>query len=130
MADDQAYDLERKVLIIDDDPSINELVCMALTNEGYVTYDALSGIRGYRVAKREQPDIIILDIMMPEMDGFEVFRKLKLDPETKRIPVMFLSALTTDDAIQKGLCMGASGYITKPFNLEDLIKKVKEILGQ
>ncbi|MBN1289148.1 MAG: response regulator [Actinobacteria bacterium] len=130
MADHPSEEPERKILIIDDDPSINELVCMALTNEGYYTYDALSGIRGYRLAKKEQPDIIILDVMMPEMDGFEVFRKLRLDPETKRIPVLFLSALTTEDAIQKGLYMGASGYITKPFDLTALIEKVKGILGQ
>lgn len=117
-----------KVLIIDDDPSINKLVKIALTRKGYVVSEALNGMRGCKIAKRELPDVIILDIMIPDIDGFEVFRRIRLDQDTKNIPVLFLSALTTEDAIHKGLFMGAKGYISKPFTPEQLIEAIEEIV--
>lgn len=125
MADERGY----KVLVIDDDPSINKLVQIVLRKEGYIVLEALNGLRGCKIARRERPDLIILDIMIPDIDGFEVFRRIRLDPDTKDIPVLFLSALTTEDAIQRGLCMGAKGYITKPFSNERLIDAIEEILG-
>lgn len=128
MADEPSSSRGCKILVIDDDPSINKLIQIVLEKEGYVVLEALNGLRGCKIAKREMPDLIILDIMIPDIDGFEVYRRIKLDQETKDIPVLFLSALSTENAIQKGLCMGARGYVTKPFSHEHLIKAVKDIL--
>lgn len=119
----------RKVLIVDDDPSISKLLSMALSSEGYEVYEALNGIKGYKVARREKPDVVLLDIMMPEVDGFEVFRRIKLDPTTNGIPVLFVSAKSSEEDVNKGLSMGADGYITKPFAISYLLDKVNEVIG-
>ncbi|MBN1289147.1 MAG: response regulator [Actinobacteria bacterium] len=129
MVPDLQNRVPRKVLIVDDDPSISKLLSIALSSEGYEVYEALNGIKGYKVARREKPDIVLLDIMMPDVDGFEVFRRIKLDPTTNRIPVLFVSAKSSREDVRKGLSMGAEGYITKPFKISCLLDKVNEVVG-
>ena len=117
----------RKVLVVDDDPSISRLIAMALSSNGYEVFEALNGIKGYKVARREKPDVVLLDIMMPDVDGYEVFRRIKLDPTTNEIPIVFVSAKSSDDDVNKGLSMGANAYITKPFEISRLLEKVREL---
>ena len=81
------------------------------------------------MVKSERPDLVLLDIMMPDVDGFEVCRKLKLDPDTCDIPVVFVSAKTGAEHIERGLSLGAQGYITKPFGLQDILDIIEDTIG-
>jgi len=118
-----------KVAVVDDDPEFIKSVTVALEVAGAQVLEAGNGISGYLMIRRESPDVILLDIMMPEMDGFEVCRRLKLDPTTRSIPIIFLTARSGQVHIDMGLSLGAQGYITKPFENEDLIDKIIELTG-
>ena len=118
-----------KIAIIDDDPSMVKVLRIMLTSSGYEVVEATSGTKGFMITKRELPDLVLLDIMMPDVDGFEVCRRLKLDPDTKNIPVIFVSAKTGAEHIEMGLSLGAEGYITKPFELQDILDKIVEVIG-
>lgn len=119
----------KRVAVVDDDPDVIKVLRMILRSSGFEVMEATSGMKGYFLIKRELPDAVLLDIMMPDIDGFEVCRKLKLDPATADIPVIFVSARTGREHIEEGLSLGAQGYITKPFNPEQLISKLKEVVG-
>jgi DNA-binding response OmpR family regulator len=118
-----------RIAVVDDDPGFVRSVKVALEVAGGQVLEAGDGISGYLMIRRENPDVILLDIMMPEMDGFEVCRKMKLDPVTRSIPVIFLTARTGQAHIELGLSLGAQGYITKPFDNEGLIDKIIEVTG-
>jgi len=106
-----------RVLLIEDDPDILKLASMALRFDGrFEVLQAASGKEGLLIAQRESPEIIVLDVMMPEMDGYETLQHLKADPKTRGIPVVFLSARAHEQEAQRGLDMGAVGYLTKPFD--------------
>lgn len=122
--------MEKKytVLIVDDEPDILSLLGLHLKLNGYSVFQANNGKKGLETAFLEKPDIIVLDVMMPEMDGFEVAKKLKENPETNDIPIIFLTARTqTDDKI-KGLMVGADDYMIKPFDFEELELRIKRSL--
>jgi DNA-binding response OmpR family regulator len=121
-------DKKYAVLIVDDEPDIVSLLGLHLKLNGYSVFQANNGLKGLETASLEKPDIIILDVMMPEMDGFEVAKKLKENPETNDIPIIFLTARTqTDDKI-KGLMVGADDYMIKPFDFEELELRIKRTL--
>jgi len=101
---------------------------LILNRAGYEVVEATSGIKGYALIKNELPDLVLLDIMLPDIDGFEVMRKLRLDERTKHIPIVFVSAVTAMEHIERGLSLGAQGYITKPFKPQMLLEKVSEAL--
>lgn len=122
--------MEKKyaVLIVDDEPDILSLLGLHLKLNGYNVLQANNGLKGLEAASHEKPDIIVLDVMMPEMDGFEVATRLKSNPETSDIPIIFLTARTqTDDKI-KGLMAGADDYMIKPFDFEELELRIKRTL--
>ena len=116
-----------KVLVIDDDNDILEFVVELLQDEISVSF-ANNGPKGIELAKIHKPDLILLDVMMPEMDGFEVCKRLQWIPETKNIPVIFLTGMGDEDDISSGLRLGAVDYITKPFNPDHVIAKVRNQL--
>lgn len=116
-----------RVAIVDDDPGIVKVISVILKTNGFEVVDALSGAEALALIKAELPDVVLLDIMMPDVDGFEVCRQLKADPETKDIPVIFVSAKTGMDHVDKGMELGAEGYIIKPFAPAVLIAKIKEM---
>jgi DNA-binding response OmpR family regulator len=126
---EKRFDSPIKVAVIDDDPEMVKAIRMMLKLAGAEVLEAISGVTGYLLIKRELPDAVLLDIMMPDIDGFEVCRKLKLNPTTKDIPVIFVTARTGQDHIDRGLSLGAQGYITKPFGPDDLIDKISEVTG-
>jgi len=119
----------KKVLIADDCPKLVELVRVTLEREDCEIIYASDGEETLRKARKEQPDVILLDIMMPKMDGFEVCRQLRKDPQTKEIPIIMLTAKGQEVDREKGRELGANEYITKPFSPSTLLAKIKEILA-
>lgn len=114
-----------KVLIVDDVMSNVLLLKVLLTNEHYKIATAGNGTEALAQVKAEKPDLILLDVMMPDMDGFEVAQRLKKDPEAAEIPIIFLTALNSTGDIVKGFQVGANDFISKPFNKEELIIRVR-----
>ncbi|MBC8468171.1 MAG: response regulator [Planctomycetes bacterium] len=117
-----------KILIVEDDRDIAEMVEYNLREEGYDTLSAFNGEDGVKLAKKESPDLIILDIMLPIIDGFEVCRILKKEQITADIPVIILSAKSQETDKIVGLELGADDYITKPFSPRELIARIRAIM--
>jgi two-component system sensor histidine kinase/response regulator len=115
---------EYTVLIVDDVPTNVMLVQAILKKEGYTLLTCDSGAKALRIAHDKHPNLILLDIMMPEMDGYEVLQHLKSAPDTNDIPVIIMSALSDMQSIVKGYQLGATEYVTKPFQREELVKRV------
>lgn len=118
----------KKILIVDDEQDIVESLKFVLENEGYTCYTALNGEDGLASAKELLPDLIILDIMMPKMNGYKISRLLKFDNNYKNIPIIMLTARSQEEDKLIGNETGANEYITKPFDLEFVINKVNQYL--
>jgi len=121
-------DLSECTVLIVDDTETNVDILVDTLGEDYDIAVAMDGESALEAVEEELPDLILLDIMMPDMDGFEVCKRLKDNPETADIPVIFLSALTEADEKQKGLKLGAVDFLTKPFNPAVIQDKVKQHL--
>lgn len=119
-----------KILVVDDEIYIVHILDFSLGMEGYEVVTALDGEQALAKVKTEGPDLIVLDIMMPKLDGYETCKILKADPETKRIPVILLSAKGRNVDQQMGFQVGADDYITKPFSPRKLVERINVILGQ
>jgi DNA-binding response OmpR family regulator len=117
-----------RILIIEDDHDIVEMLEYNLRQAGYQTLSALNGEEGVRLAAKEKPDLVILDIMLPIIDGFEVCRTLKNDDTTAHIPIIILSAKSQETDKVVGLELGADDYVTKPFSPRELIARTRAIL--
>ncbi len=111
-----------KILIIDDDPAILKVLGMILEQRGFEVHKALRAEEGLRVAYRTQPDLVVLDIMLPEMDGYEVLRRLR---ELSDVPIIFLTAVDGPKQSAKGLNMGADDYIAKPYDVDELEARIR-----
>jgi two-component system alkaline phosphatase synthesis response regulator PhoP len=118
----------KKILVIEDDKDIVELLKHYLEKENFVIQDAIDGFSGLKKAKCEQFALIILDIMLPEMDGLEVCRELRSDPKTVSTPIIMLTAKGEETDKIVGLELGADDYITKPFSPKELVARVKALL--
>lgn len=116
------------ILVIDDEKDLQELVRYNLEKEGYDVIVARDGTTGLDIALRHRPDLIVLDLMMPGMDGLEVCRKLRGDDRGKRVPLLMLTAKATEADRVVGLELGADDYVTKPFSPRELVARVKAIL--
>ncbi|MDD5146633.1 MAG: response regulator [Candidatus Pacebacteria bacterium] len=120
-----------KVLIVEDDKFLRELMSKKLASEGFELVEAMDGESGVKKIKEEKPDIALLDLILPGIDGFEVLAKVKEDPLTASIPVVILSNLGQKDDVEKGLKLGATDYLVKAhFTPNEIIKKVREVLGK
>jgi len=118
-----------KILVAEDETDIRELIAFSLINiGGFDVVKAKNGAQAVEKAKAEQPDLILMDVRMPQMTGYEACAELKKIPETQEIPVVFLSAKGQDQEIQQGLKLGAVEYILKPFAPDELTDQVREIL--
>jgi two-component system alkaline phosphatase synthesis response regulator PhoP len=118
-----------KVLVVDDEPHIVRLVSFALEKDGFDVIDAGDGETAVELARRERPDLILMDVMMPVMDGLEASKRLKEDPETAAIPIVMLSAKSQRYEQEAGLEGGAERYIVKPFTPKELVGEVRAVLG-
>jgi len=118
-----------KILIVEDDRFLRELIARKLKNEGYEVLEAVDGEEGLKRIKEEKPDLILLDLILPGIDGFEVLAKAKEDPDTTQIPVIILSNLGQREEVEKGLKLGAIDYLIKAhFTPGEIIEKIKNIL--
>lgn len=119
---------EYKILLVDDEPDILEFLTYNLNKEGYKTFTASNGNEAIEVAKKETPDLIILDVMMPDMDGIETCSEIRLIPELKDVMITFLTARNEDYSQIAGFDVGADDYITKPIKPKVLISRIKALL--
>lgn len=117
-----------KILLIEDEKDILELIAFNLECSGYDVLKASNGEDGLEIAKKMNPDLVLLDLMLPGMDGFDVCRELKLDKATRKTPVIMLTARGEDTDIVSGLELGAEDYITKPFSPKILIARIRTVL--
>ena len=119
-----------RILVVDDEIYIVHILDFSLGMEGYEVVTALDGEEGLQKAIEFKPDLIVLDIMMPKMDGYETCKALKADERTKSIPVILLSAKGRNVDMQTGYDVGADEYITKPFSPRKLVDRINAMLGQ
>ncbi|MBI5700325.1 response regulator [Candidatus Saganbacteria bacterium] len=122
--------MAKKILVVDDESLLVEMIKMRLEANSYEVECAFDGEEAYAKAIGGKPDLIILDLMLPKMDGFEVCRKIKSDEAFKKIPIIMLSARAQDSDKQKGKEVGGDGYIVKPFESQELLDKIKGFLGK
>jgi DNA-binding response OmpR family regulator len=115
----------RRLLIADDDPDVLALLVLNFEAEGFEVVSARDGLEAEVMARAMVPDIVVLDVMMPERDGFEVLRNLRANAETRDIPVILLTARATDADIWEGWSTGTDYYITKPFDIDELVRLVR-----
>jgi two-component system KDP operon response regulator KdpE len=116
---------QRKILIVDDEPGLRELVRINLEHEGFGVIQAENGVEGLNMVREGHPDLVILDVMMPEMDGWEACQKLR---EFSQVPVLMLTARVQSQDIVAGLNSGADDYLLKPFNMDELMARVRALL--
>jgi len=119
---------KERILVVDDEEDILELVRFNLSKEGYQAICAETGERAVEMARSEVPDLIVLDLMLPGMDGLEVTKFLKKDPETQHIPIVMLTAKGEESDVVTGLELGADDYVTKPFSPKILLARIKAVL--
>ena len=120
----------KTILLADDEEPVRALVAATIRDDSrYKILEAKDGMEALEIARKEKPDIILLDIMMPKMDGFEVCRQLKSDPRTSGISIILLTALAQNTDKGKAKEVGANGYFAKPFSPTALIKKLEEVFG-
>ena len=122
--------MAKKILLVDDEPELVEMVKTRLKANNYEVITASDGQEGLDKAKREKPDLIILDIMLPRMDGYKVCGLLKADTRHNKIPIIMFTARAHESDKKLGKELGADAYITKPFESVELLGKINELLGR
>jgi len=120
----------KKILIVDDEMDLVETLRFPLEMEGYNVLVSYNGEDGLHQARKEKPNLILLDLMLPKLDGYKVCRLLKFDERYKHIPILMLTAKTQERDKTMGMETGANEYLTKPFEMDDLLKKVKSYLTE
>src|SRR5580692_3329932 len=119
---------KKRILLIEDEEDIAALIKLQAEISGYKLHVEVDGINGYRAIEREKPDLVIIDIMLPGINGYDVCRKIKSNPELKNIPVIILSAKGEELDVVLGLELGADDYVAKPFSPKVLFSRIKAVL--
>ena len=123
--------MAKKILFVEDEPSLQKAISEVLIQEGFEVLSASDGEEGLKATKEEKPDLILLDLILPKKDGFEVLKELKADEKLKDIPVIVLTNLEGVGDVEKALSLGAKTYLVKAnYEIEDVLKMVKEHLGK
>ena len=122
--------MPKKILIVDDEPSIIVPVQFLMEQNGYDVMVAFSGEEAMEIIAEKKVDLILLDIMLPVIDGFEVCQRVRENPRWNKIKIILLTALGSDANVEKGLSLGADAYITKPFSNIEIVDKVKELFEE
>jgi DNA-binding response OmpR family regulator len=131
MSDAQAVPREQPVVLAaDDDEDILALVAFRLERSGYTVLQARDGQEAFELAQSEKPDLAVLDVMMPKLDGFELTRRLRAEEATSRMPIILLTARAQDTDVDQGFAVGADDYLRKPFSPQELRTRVQAILGR
>jgi DNA-binding response OmpR family regulator len=119
-----------KVLIAEDSPTIRRLVAARLAADGYEVLEAADGAEAVEMALRERPDLLVLDKVMPKLDGFEVVRTVREDPRTRSAPIVMLTERTNEEDVLGGLDLGVEEYMPKPFNPHELSARIRRLLAR
>jgi DNA-binding response OmpR family regulator len=122
--------MAKKILVIEDDPATSRLVDYSLRHDGFDVIRAANGLEGIRKARTEAPDLVILDVMLPGMDGFEICHRLRADAATARLPILMFSAKAQEIDKDTGLKVGADEYLTKPAAPAEIVSRVKKLLAK
>ncbi len=123
--------MAKKILFIEDEPNLQKTMEKILVQEGFEILGALDGEKGLELIKKEKPDLILLDLILPKKDGFEVLKEMKENEELKNIPVIVLTNLEGMGDVEKALSLGATTYLIKAnYELGDVVKRIKQILGE
>ena len=117
-----------RVLVVDDEPDVNEAVRGGLRVAGFDAVPALTGDQALAEIDRQLPDLVLMDQMLPDVDGLELCRRLRATPRTKRVPIVFLTARAAPEARVRGLTVGADDYVVKPFSMQELILRIRAVL--
>lgn len=120
--------MTQSILLVDDEPQTRDLLRLMLKRDGYEVFDAEDGFDALKKVKQHHPDAILLDVMMPELDGIEVCQRIRADEDTAEIPIIMLSARTHTEAVEIGIMAGATRYLAKPIGRQDLLRNVSEVL--
>jgi len=121
--------MPKTILVVEDDTILRDLISQKLKKDNYEIVEAIDGEEGLKKAKEEKPDIILLDLILPGIDGFGVLEQIKKDPEIAKIPVVILSNLGQKEEIEKGMSLGATDFLIKAhFTLSEIVVKIKKIL--
>lgn len=127
----QQKNMAKKILFIEDESALHQALTPFFEEAGYTMLSAFDGEEGIRLAKKEKPDLILLDLILPKKDGFEVLQELKENEETKKIPVVVLTNLGEEIHVERVLALGAMTYLVKTnYRPEEMIEKIKEVLQQ
>ena len=118
----------KKILIVEDEQDILDLITLYLEKEGFRTVSAKTGTEGLRQVKQEKPDLVVLDLMLPEIDGLEICKRLRAAPDTALLPIIMLTAKAEESDTVIGLALGADDYVTKPFSPKALVARIKALL--
>jgi len=118
----------KKILVVDDEPDISKLIKARMESAGYSVFTAFDGAEALKAVKENMPDLILLDVMLPKMDGYQVCRLLKFDEKSKHIPIIMLTARAGESDKEKSVEAGADAYLTKPFQTEELLSKISSLL--
>ena len=118
----------RKVIVIEDEPDIQEIILHNLLRDGYQVEATSNGEKGLEMVRRFEPDLVLLDLMLPGLDGVEVCRRMKTDPRTRAISIIMVTARGEESDVVLGLGLGADDYVTKPFSPRELMERVKAVL--
>ena len=122
--------MSKSVLVVDDEKMTRDLLRLMLKGTGFTIFEAEDGYVALEQIEAHMPDIMILDVMMPGLDGLSVCQKVRSEPKTANMPVIMLSAKTTPTAIQDGLDAGANRYLTKPVGFKELLSNIEAVLGE
>ena len=120
----------KKILIVEDEESLLKLESILLTTKGYLVQGVTSGLAALEAIDEEAPDLVLLDVMLPKMDGFEVCSRIKQNPATKDIPVVLLTAKKTPEDLARGQQVGADSYVTKPFKSAMVMETIEALLKE
>jgi DNA-binding response OmpR family regulator len=119
-----------KIVIAEDEPDIRDLITFTLRFAGYEVIAGNNGEEGYELTKKEKPDLVMMDVRMPKLTGYEACKRIKADPELAHIPVIFLSAKGQESEISSGLEAGAEEYLLKPFAPDQLTEQIRSVLAK
>lgn len=119
----------KKILIVEDEESLLKLESILLSSKGYSVVGVMDGKAALEEVKTNPPDLVVLDVMLPEMDGFEVCRRIKENPETSSIPIVMLTAKKSNNDVERGKQSGAEAYITKPFKSAKVIEVIESLIN-
>jgi two-component system, OmpR family, phosphate regulon response regulator PhoB len=118
------------ILVADDEEDVRELVVYRLSRSGYNVIGASDGLEAFELASERAPDLMVLDVMMPKLDGYELTRRLRAEEALRAIPVILLTARSQETDVDRGFEVGADDYIKKPFNPDELVARVRAVLGR